>query len=113
MDLRETGAQEGQMCWNIYDICIIISEAHPFCKKQPPKTPKKTKEKQTPNPVLQLYEQQCWNNAVYKACFIVLVHVNPLFFQTCKKSTLQTRTRAEETVLIPQKPGAAEVLVLP
>lgn len=59
MDLRETGGQEGQMCWNIYDICIIISEAHPFRKKQPPKTPKKTKEKQTPNPVLQHYEQQC------------------------------------------------------
>lgn len=31
------------MCWNIFDICIIISEAHPFRKKQPPKTPKKPK----------------------------------------------------------------------
>lgn len=46
MDLRETGAQEGQVHCNIYDICMIISEAHPFCKKQPSKTPKQNKEKQ-------------------------------------------------------------------
>lgn len=44
MALRETGAQEGQMCWNSYDICMIISAAHSFHKKQPPpKHPNKTK----------------------------------------------------------------------
>lgn len=43
MDLRETGAQEGQMCWNIRDICMIISKACPFCKNDPPKHPNKTK----------------------------------------------------------------------